>query len=235
MPKKKNKDENKPVAPKMYIFCEGANTEPSYLKAFIDDKIESGTRRRVDIIIKEECEKNDPKGLVRYAKEEMKRNRGLNTDQYWVVFDRESIEGRNVDDIRTAFSIARDKNIRIAFSNVCFEVWLLLHFVYSTRAFSSCEALFKESELVNFFRQHGIHSYSKDSSKKKEISKQIYPTIRNFVEEATKRAKKLNKSIINNCSASRNNPQPWECNPYTDVYLLLEAIVEFPNLTSNKK
>lgn len=77
-------------------------------------------------------ERGEPKRVVEIAKErsveaarEARRQRdpSLAFDEVWCVFDRDSHE-RFFD----ACTMARDNGFRLAISNPCVELWLLLHF-----------------------------------------------------------------------------------------------------------
>ncbi|WP_394821136.1 RloB family protein [Pendulispora albinea] len=116
-----------PVEPRrrLLVVCEGKVTEPEYLEGF---------RRycrnpRIDIRIVGPA--GDPFTLVRKAKA-LQQNaeaaaRGENDhnllyDEVWCVFD--------VDEhlrLPDAVKFARDNGFRLAVSNPCFELWLLLH------------------------------------------------------------------------------------------------------------
>jgi hypothetical protein len=57
-------------------------------------------------------------------------------DSVWIVFDR---NGNAPKKIANTTKKAKLKKIKIAFSQPCFEIWLLLHFIYSDREFSNCK------------------------------------------------------------------------------------------------
>ena len=68
-----------------------------------------------------------PKSLVDHAWEDLKKNRRMKVrerdfDEIWCVFDRDDHA-----DISGTLQTARDREIQVAFSNPCFEVWLVLH------------------------------------------------------------------------------------------------------------
>jgi hypothetical protein len=50
-------------------------------------------------------------------------------DQTWVVMDRNNFPQ---DDYDNAFNKAKAEGISVGFANECFEVWIHLHFAYST-------------------------------------------------------------------------------------------------------
>lgn len=97
--------------PTVLIVCEGANTEPSYFRQF----------RLASLTVKVEGLGSNTMDLV---------NRTLTIrdeaeyDQVWVVFDKDGFASA---DFNTAITKAESKHIGVAYSNQCFEYWLLLH------------------------------------------------------------------------------------------------------------
>lgn len=119
---------------RFYIFCEGANTEPDYLKAV-------KTKYRSALI---DLEISGGKGVPRTLAD-LAKNRALELgligrkrthldsfekgDQVWICFDRDEHER-----IEEAFQICKVNNIGVAFSNPCFEPWIILHFEFFDKA-----------------------------------------------------------------------------------------------------
>ncbi len=113
------------VRPKIVVLCEGAVAEPTYLKGYCAELRTS----LIDIRPVGGCV---PKTLVerasaltREARNEARRQRdqNLSIDEIWCVFD--------VDDhprIQEAKVQAKANGIKVAISNPCFELWLILHF-----------------------------------------------------------------------------------------------------------
>lgn len=102
----------KATVKKVLIVCEGEKTEPNYFRAF---RVASqvceirGTGYNTDSLVKEAIRLS---ALANYR-------------EVWCVFDRDSFAEKNV---RTAFQLATNHGLKIAFSNECFELWYLLHF-----------------------------------------------------------------------------------------------------------
>ena len=140
MPKKKTSS-GKKVKPIFKIFCEGEKTEPLYIKGYVDH-FHSEKR---SIIVVGKTDKNTPVQLVEVAVEA--KNNGNENDIFWVVFDRESVAKYSHELHAKARDNARRNCIEIAFSNVCFELWILLHFEYTAAPYSTCADLLKKSNL----------------------------------------------------------------------------------------
>ena len=109
------------------MFCEGTRTEPEYLKAL---RQEPAVREvaSVDIRIDMEASGAVPLTLVREATEARARNTQDQgeIDEVWCLFDVEW--PRNHPNLDEAIDQAAQRDVRLAISNPCFELWLALHF-----------------------------------------------------------------------------------------------------------
>jgi hypothetical protein len=117
------------VAPKrkFIVVCEGMNTEPNYFRAL--------QQHFKNTLIAIEPIGGDPKAVVDRAVKCIEtlglikgRRRGKMDsfellDEVWAVFDRDEHPH-----FESAINRCLAKNIGIARSNPCFEVWLILHF-----------------------------------------------------------------------------------------------------------
>lgn len=108
------------------VVCEGECTEPQYIHGFIKHF------RVVLVKVEVSKERGDPKKIVEIAKAEsaraakeakQQRDSFLAFDEVWCVFDRDEHE-RFFD----AIKMATDNGFKLAVSNPCIELWLLLHF-----------------------------------------------------------------------------------------------------------
>lgn len=121
--------QTRPLVAKVLIGCEGAKTEPLYFNG-----IRQHLRRStVDFVIVEPGG-SDPKTIVSAVVErvaELERaHKWRRGDSAWAVFDGEEHwrtrgERHNWND---AIQLAEAREIRLAISNPCFELWYLLHF-----------------------------------------------------------------------------------------------------------
>lgn len=107
------------------IVCEGKETEPNYFKSF---KVKTVDVEAVGI-------GQNTVSLVRKAIElrDKSKANGKIHNQVWCVFDRDSFPAENFKD---AFTLAKQNDLKIAYSNEAFELWYLLHFNYYDTAFS---------------------------------------------------------------------------------------------------
>lgn len=134
---------------KVLIVCEGEKTEPHYITALRDHF--SLTQANIEIDPKSD---SSPTSVVAYAKECITANKTDPYDHVYCVIDRD----RHADFQKALNQVAgfrsKDTDLHIIVSNPCFEYWILLHFVYMTKAFgtsgdSPCQELIS-SELKKY-------------------------------------------------------------------------------------
>lgn len=185
------------------MFCEGEKTEPLYIKGYINH-FHSNKRR---IIVLEDTHKNTPIQLVDVAVEAKKQ--GSANDVIWVVFDRES-EAKYTHALHAK---AREKalanKIQIAFSNVCFEFWILLHFEYTAGSYSSYKDLKRRSSLTKNLKSIGINDYDK-------ALPDLFDKLKDLVPTALKNSERLKIQALT--TAERGKSAPHYLNPYVDVH-----------------
>lgn len=109
------------------LFCEGKNTEPEYFdavkRACVNALIEVEIIRAVGVpytIAERAGERARSEGLARNSRRQM--NSFEETDQVWAVFDVDEHPRFN-----DALLHCKQTGVRVARSNPCFELWLILH------------------------------------------------------------------------------------------------------------
>ena len=201
MPKFKPRPQLQPK-PVLYIYCEGKNTEPNYLNGYIGKKYPGA------LIKVKKSTYTSPVEIVEEVASIL--DCGRPEDEGWAVYDREA-ESAIPDSVHAEARNKAGIRINIAISNICFEVWLLIHFQTSCRAHCSFESLSKDRD----FKKH-LPNYDKGVCREysdKEIA------------AARKNAERLNEQT--KAGADRSRSRPHQLNPYTDVHKLLDAIDEF--------
>jgi len=128
-----------------------------------------------------------------------------------VVCDRESVGKYSAELHDQARDKVKVNGVRIVFPNVCFEVWILLHFQKTVAAYDGCDDLLKKSPLKK-------HGKGYDKGEKLEFAEEE-------VSAARKNAENLNKQTIAAANSGWNKEHQW--NPYADIYKLLDAIDSF--------
>ena len=182
------------------VFCEGKRTEPDYLNAL---KREPAIRDVASVDIRIDTAESGavPKTLVERAaaaRVRLPREQG-EVDEVWCVFDVEW--PRNHPDLHEAKARARRGDVRLAISNPCFELWLVLHFAEHTRWLDNDAA-------QKLRRRH-------DGSRGKELDGAVYIPRR---ADAVRRARALTAKHEGDGTDFPDD------NPSSDVYRLVEAM-----------
>ncbi len=195
------------------IICEGVKTEPNYFKAL---RIYLRLNRE-NIVIHEGHKGTDPLSLVNAAEEEFVRERKRDPekqgyDHVFVVFDRDSHTTYN--DALQKINGLNEKykgKFKAKVSIPCFELWLLLHFGYTTRQYGSSGGNSPCDNLIRDLNGH-IAGYAKGNSG-------IFDATKELIDEAVKNAKLLE----NHQAAAQTD------NPSTKVHHLVEYLRSLKN------
>lgn len=185
---------------RVLIVCEGQKTEPIYFKKLR----EYFHLNSVNVVIADKKSGLDPKRLIEYAIEEFNKSRDF--DHVYCVFDRDKHPSFDeaLDKIRS--TKLKKATIRPITSTPCFELWLLLHFKYTTRPFCSAENDSNCALVVSDLKNH-IPNYEKGNSN-------VFSTVSDKLDTAVKNAKQL---VGYHRTSGANNPS-------TDVYRLVEYL-----------
>lgn len=190
------------------IVTEGTETEVNYFKnikqiienlfrnKIIVDKISlniEGTGRSTKVLVNEAIKK---RSLGSYS-------------EVWVVFDKD-----DNSDFDEAIEMAKKEGLNIAWSNECFELWLLLHFQYLESSISRADYY---SKLTSHFKENNINRgiYNKSINKIFDIT---YP----FVETAIQRSESLLLHHKQNGVFC-----PSKMNPSTTVQDLVKDLIKY--------
>lgn len=198
MPKKRGKKKQR-FQKRLLIVCEGSKekSEEAYLTGFIKTcKIPATVN--VEVI---DTKKNTGKELVREA-EKLKE---FDEDEVWVVYDKDGYTQHPA-----TFEMARTKGVNIAFSAISFEIWILLHFRYTSMAFN------KSEDVIRYMKDEELFEYSKNLSG-------MYQDILSAdgsLETAIKYAVRLQKYQYE----SNNSSFPYDFDCFTNLDELITAI-----------
>ncbi|KAA6302870.1 MAG: hypothetical protein EZS26_001040 [Candidatus Ordinivivax streblomastigis] len=201
---------------KMYILivCEDTKTEPAYFESF------KKLFPKETVFLRSIGTGKDPLGVVEQTvkeRETLKENMLKEIDQVWSVFD---IDDANENETKRskfqdALTKAKTENIRLAYSNEVFELWLLLHLTgVSSENPISRQAIYVE--LQSQIRKHKEYeNYEYDHHR-------IDPLFLSIIEEkgdekrAITRAKQLEEV--------HQGKEPLLANPSTKVHLLVQEL-----------
>jgi hypothetical protein len=135
------------------IVCEGKTTEPNYFQPILKAYGWAGAKAT-------KPKDNSPVGVVREAKKLYKQAAKSKIPKpnihVWAVFDRDGHAN-----LKQAIQDAQANNINVAFSSVCFEYFILLHFEKCTRPFTDCK------EVISYLKE----KYNQDYTKKPKLER----------------------------------------------------------------
>ena len=186
---------------KFYILTNGEQTEKNYFELL--------KAKHSIYEVKVEFVNADPLGLVEYAIRNYK-----DANQVWCVFD---IDNSHKDNrLVPALKKAEDNGIKIAYSNMAFEVWLISHF---DRCEKELQVKDYPSILNTYLKSKGV-TYSKND---KELLKKYFVP---FCKDAVQNAKVVYQTRVKNFrEVCPNDRLPiWNWNSSTDVFKLVEAL-----------
>ncbi len=186
----------------IYIVAEGTNTERIYFEAIIE-QIEENAEKYSFQVKFVETDKTDAIGLINRANE-LKSE----CDEIWAVFDK---NGYTLH--QQAFEKADKYNIKIAFSSIAFENWILLHFERNKTPFS------KARQVIDYLH-HKKHFAGYD----KKANTNIYPKLKLRTELAIENAVWLRREMTT--VLEQENGRIYKLNPYTTVDYLVAKILE---------
>lgn len=141
---------NKDLPKRILILCEG-ESEIIYLKGFRGEEQNKRKLANVDIEIYQP--KNySPYGLLKEAKKKQKeaKKEKFPYKSVWIVFDRDGHAN-----IPQTFEESKSAELKIAFSLICFEYWILLHFEKTLKSFKNCD------EIVSYIKSKKYIDYQK--------------------------------------------------------------------------
>lgn len=182
------------------IVCEGEKTEPNYLNRLREvHRLSSANIRVVP------APGSDPMSVVTHAETELERG---DYDCAFCVFDRDSHANFNaaIEKINASMAGKAGKLSAIV-SWPCFEVWVLLHFIYTTQPFSSSGGRSPCENVIRTICKH-FPEYTKGY-------RNVYDDLKDNLPRAIKHGQQLEK---HNMSARSKNPS-------TDMHKLVRYLL----------
>ena len=187
---------------KVLIVCEGKKTEPLYFNGLRDHyRLNSA-----NIVVTGDCG-SDPGTVLGYAKQLYKdeRNAGDPFDRVYCVFDKDNHANyeQTLSNIRRAVP---GKKFFAINSVPCFEYWLLLHFIDSTKPYTAQPGNSACNQLLTDLREY-LPDYHKGQS-------HIFQILFEQLEQAKQNAAKG----LNLVQAAETD------NPSTHVHYMIEFL-----------
>lgn len=186
------------------IICEDSKSSPSYF-----NELKKHFRLNTANIIVVSSKGSAPINVVEHAIELAKKTSDI--DHVACVFDRDNHESyeraiKKLNGIKPNHNDKSKPIYKAITSTPCYEIWLLLHFCYTTKAYSASGAKSAGDNLISDLCKH-LSSYKKNTI-------DWFGEIINNLEMAIKHAKQLQKY---NYSTSSTNPS-------TNIHELIEFL-----------
>jgi hypothetical protein len=212
----------------IFIACEGRSTEKNYFQ-LIGETFGEDLGYALTVYPDEDTPKpkSDPIGLVKEAIN--RKSEGF--DELWAVFDKDGYTKHE-----DAFKLARANDIKIAFSSIAFEEWVLLHFERTINAFQKSDCKNAKDKYINcgshtepgdcngakcvagYMRKKGYFpAYTKSSNQN------IYPALKAKTENAIINSAWLRFQIGE--ELKKSGDKYFQLNPYTDVDILVKRLI----------
>lgn len=142
------KTQTRELYDRVLIVCEGSKTEINYFRELIKDlKLSTANIEILDI------KQTTPDSLLRKVKKLYKNSQwqGNLFDKVYCVFDKDG-HSKYQETKNKIDQIKKPKNVYYyAFSEPCFEFWLLLHFRKTDKPFTNFKELKKDKHFEEFF------------------------------------------------------------------------------------
>lgn len=183
----------------MYIVCEGATEHSEY--AYIDGFLKKNNLKIPSLKLVP-SNKNNPLGLVN----DILNKKKIAEDILWAVFDND-----HHSDLDKAIQIAKANGVNVALSTISFELWIYLHFGFTTRPFRNSDDVI--SEIASRYN----YTYSKNNMK-------IFEKMTHKLHDAKNHAVNLRNYGRQNCTGLKHHWNPW-----TNFDQLLDSIENFVN------
>ena len=203
------------------IACEDESSAPTYFKMIVK-RLKDNRAITQDSLVISDHKHNTPMGVLSDLLNHKKDDKTYKDFEHrWIVIDRDIARvnggGHPKDDFLTALSEAKSKRVEVAYSNDCFEIWYLLHFVYRDTAISRDDVI---KEVIKKLKDKNFATFSKlnkENIKTKEMTELIFNELLELQKTAIKNAKKLLENY-----ADLHNPELD--NPSTRVFELVEIL-----------
>jgi hypothetical protein len=232
------KTDNKRESDNLYsfiIFCEDSVCEPCYFECFETNKIKVTTIKNQNTNFKN-VSNAISKCLSDGILEKKSNGYAFSNEgiEIWCVFDRDkSIVTKTDVDFNLAIQLAELNNLNVAWSNDCFELWILLHLEdvnknlqnYNSRIdyYGELKKYFESHSNPNEYLQkallHNSFGYKNSLKSEKNFKNIVLPEILKNTNIAIERAKILSDLFKSEDDISKKQP----C---TLVFELVEKLLE---------
>jgi hypothetical protein len=172
---------------RLLVVCNGQRTEPDYFRGL------KAHLRNPAVQIRLKAKICAPRDLVEHARKIAPAG-GDEFDEVWCVVDSDEF------DLEPAVALAAKLDVRLAVSNPCFELWLLLHHQDCTAPLCDAKAVLRQlAKQIPGYQKNGLRFTDFEAG----------------VTDALRRAKRLDPTGCNH-----------RCDPSSGVWKLVQLIME---------
>lgn len=132
-------------------------------------------------------------------------------DQVWCIFDVDDFYKNDSKKLLAAIKNAVDNNIKIAYVNECFELWILLHFEKPNCQI--CRGDDIEKKIIEAFKKNNLGEFKKNQ--------EVFQILLPFQDQAIKNAKGI---VPDYGKINWQNNLSVKGNPSTSIHFLVEEI-----------
>ena len=200
----------------MLIVCEDENTERVYFEHF--HKLFNELLPSETVYVRAVGTGRNSLGVVTQAvleRELLATESGKLVDEVWAVFDKDDLDKveKTRENFDQAFVKAESEKIRIAYSNECFELWLLLHFcgVNEKEPIPRSELYSRLAAAISKHDQNFVYDHGD-------------ATVLSMVRKYGNEAKALERAHALDVYHQKENHAPIDSNPRTLVYQLVNQL-----------
>jgi hypothetical protein len=198
---------------KVLIVCEGEKTEPNYFSRLVDHL----RLNTANVKIADNTTGLAPQTVAKFAITEYKIAKDYDKVYCVIDKDRHPLFDQALDIIRRA-RLAKGHTIKAVVSTPCFEYWLLLHFIKTTKDYYRGPGPVCKRVISDLKKQQGMANYEKGS---------------NDVFDLT--VSRLNQAIKNSKEILADRKTAGTDNPSTNAHELIEYLQNLKNNTLAKK
>jgi hypothetical protein len=213
MARYRGKNQYRKVHPKIFVWSHTQKAEIEYFQDF------KNYLRSPLLMPKKDICWTPQELLVKVTRWKNKNINEKDRDQVWCIFDVDDFYKNSKKDLLKAVGDALKNDIKIAYMNECFELWILLHFIKPAAAISRGKNI--EKKIQNEFKKHKLGKFKKNQK--------VFDILLQFQIIAVRNA----KSILHKYNdINWNEKLSEEGNPSTSVHFLVDEINE---IIGNKK
>lgn len=201
------------------IVCEDERTEKLYFETAFPNLPEN------TVYVRPVGTGRDPLGVAQWAvaaRKKLQDEFRRDVDQVWLVFDKDDadLDPGKTARFEKAVDLAKQEEMRLAFSNEVFELWLLLHFEDVTGPLPR-ETVYQMLDTAlrahPLFTTAGYH-HKKTSQHKQSKPEDVLQAVREKGDEALAHARA--EALL----SAHGNRSLLSTNPSTRVHLLLQSL-----------